>query len=348
MSRLARVLIPVRRLPALLLLAAGLDARPAEDADGAIAKGVAWLRGEQAADGSFGQGAGETALALLALRHGGVPVPDRACLRAAAYLERVLPDGTVYGASLAILALLAQDRERHRKTVARLVADLVAGQCLNGQWTYAYRATARKKGGDNSNTQLAILALAAARAQRLEVPAAIFQRCHAFLVATQNADGGFGYSDKQRSSSYGSMTAGGAMALALAAPPEEGAARERPEVRRALDWLGRDLDVTKNAGAGRAFGGKKGKVSDTFWRTYWLWSLERAAAAAGAREIGGLDWHALGTAFLLEVQCDDGSWSDPEKPLQATCFALLFLTRSTRATLTPRDRDAPVTPRNGD
>ncbi|MGQ0615110.1 MAG: prenyltransferase/squalene oxidase repeat-containing protein [Planctomycetaceae bacterium] len=347
MSRLPRVLKKVRWLAALLLVAPGLHALPEEAADGAIARGASWLRGEQSADGSFGQGAGETALALLALRHSGAPAGERACLRAAARLERLLPDGTVYGASLGILALLAQDRARHQATVARLVADLVAGQCRNGQWTYAYRSTATKKGGDNSNTQLAILALAAARAQRLEVPAATFQRCHAFFLATQNADGGFGYSDKQRSNSYGSMTAGGAMVLALAAP-EEGLAGERPEVRRALDWLGRDLDVTKNAGAGRAFGGKKANVGDAFWRTYWLWSLERAAASAGAEEIGGRDWHALGTAFLLGAQRDDGSWSNPEKPLQATCFALLFLTRSTRATLTPRDRDAPLTPRWSD
>ena len=333
----------------VLIAALALAAPNEDDVRTAVGRGVGWLRKEQKANGAFGTNAGETALALMALRHSGVPAADRACTKAARNLERALPDGTVYGAALGVLALLAQSPERHKKEIATLVRHLVSGQCRNGQWTYAYRATARKKAGDNSNTQIAILALAAARTRRVDVPLEPFRRCRAFFVASQNEDGGFGYALKQRKRSYGSMTAGGAMALALCAAVEESvpfadaALKKLPDVARAFDWLGRGFDPALNKGAAKAFGGKKGKRNDAFWRHYWLWSLERACAAAGIKKVGAHDWYESGAAFLLENQHKTGSWRNPERALQATCFALLFLSRSTTAVLTPRDKDVVTT-----
>ena len=303
-----------------------------QEVDASVRRGVAWLRKEQKADGSFGQNPGETALCLMALRHSGVPASDRNCLRAAKYLERALPDGSVYGAALGTLALLAQHPERHKKRIAKLVKHLVAGQCRNGQWSYAYRATARKKAGDNSNTQLAILALAAARARRVAVPKEVFEKCGAFFVGSQNEDGGFGYAAKQRARSYGSMTAGGAMALALCGA----------ETDKAFAWLAEGFDVTKNRGAAAAFGKKKGKRGDNFWKHYWLWSLERACSVAGKKDLGGHDWYAEGAKHLIEKQHRRGHWKDPERSIQATCFTLLFFARSTRAVITPRKKDLPT------
>ncbi len=330
-------------------------AAPAQDVvDAAVARGVAWLRGEQKRDGSFGQGPGETALALLALRHSGVEGDDDACRRAARRLEHELPDGTVYGAALGAVALLAQDARLHRAKVAELVDDLVAAQCANGQWSYGYRTTARGKSGDNSNTQFALFALAAARVRRLPVPDEPFARCAEFLRATQNTDGGFGYSARERTDSYASMTAGAAMCLALAASAAAGepfggaAAREDPAARRALAWLAEHFDAERNTGAAAAFGGRKGRRSDAFWRHYWLWSLERAAAANDTRELGRHDWYARGAEVLLARQGDDGQWRDPERELVATCFALLFFRRSAGRTLTPSGEDLPeITPGGG-
>lgn len=297
--------------------------------DAAVKKGVKWLRAEQDAGGGFGTGPGETALALLALRHAGVPALDPACMRAAARLARQLPDGSVYGAALGVMALLEQDPAAHKKEIERLVSDLVRGQCRNGQWTYNYRNTATKRGGDNSNTQLAAIALAVARARRLSVPDETFARLDAFLVESQNADGGFGYSYNQRVSSYASMTAGGAMMLALCGDPK------RAELRRAFAWLARDFDPANNRGAAGAFGKGKGRRGDNFWKHYWLWSLERACGAAGVKDLDGQDWYALGARHLLDKQKEDGGWRDPERPIQATCFALLFLQRATVRALTP-------------
>ena len=328
------------------------DARPPQAAiDAAVARGVSWLRKEQKRDGSFGQGPGETGLALLALRHSGVAAADAACVRAARYLERELPDGTVYGAALGVLSLLAQDEVLHRNKVVELAGDLVRAQCENGQWTYAYRATAGKKSGDNSNAQFAVLALAVARTRGLAIPADPFERAAEFLRETQNEDGGFGYSDKERSRSYASMTAGAAMCFSFAAavahdePVGGDAAAADPNARRALEWLAENFDAACNTGAARAFGAKKGKRSDAFWRHYWLWSMERAAAAASVERLGEHDWYGDGCRTLLDRQHEDGQWRDPEREILATCFALLFFRRSTHQAITPRDRPAPtITP----
>ncbi len=338
-----------RRMVRILIAALALAAPKEADVRTAVGRGVGWLRKEQKANGAFGTNAGETALALMALRHCRVPAADPACQKAARRLERVLPDGSVYGAALGVLALLAQSPEQHKKEIRRLVDDLVRGQCVNGQWSYSYRRTARKKAGDNSNTQIAILALAGARTRRVAVPAHAFERCEAFFLGSQNPDGGYGYSDKQRKSSYASMTAGGAMALQICAAGKRGvdlgdkSLRDLPAVKRALAWLGNGFQPGLNTGAAAAFGSKRGKRSDSFWRYYWLWSLERACSSIRVARIGEHDWYGEGAAFLLKEQHEQGKWRGPERPLQGTCFALLFLSRSTVAVTTPRERDKPVT-----
>ncbi len=302
----------------------------------AVQRGVTWLRKKQKGNGTFGPTAGETALALLALRHSGVLADDPACLKAARQLRRALPDGTVYGAGLGILALLEQPRQTNRKLIEKLREGLVAGQCRNGQWSYAYRRSARKKAGDNSNTQVAVLALAALRKRGLAVPDAPFALARKYFVAHQNEDGGYGYAHNQRSRSYGSMTASAAMALALCG--ETGA-----PLQRAVAWIGKDFDPQWNRNAARAFGKKKGKRNDSFWRHYWLWSLERAGSAASVSVFGGHNWYDSGAAYLLKRQRKDGAWRDPERDLLATSFALLFFARSTRLALTPRRGEVVVT-----
>ncbi len=323
--------------------------------DDSVKRGVAWLRDEQRRDGRFGTGTGETALALLALRHSGVPAEDKTCRRAARFLVRKLPDGRVYGAALGVLALLAQDEPGHRIIAEKLVADLVTAQCKNGQWDYTYRARKVKRDGDNSNTQFALLALAAARAQGIEVPPEPFARAREFLRKSQNEDGGFGYSDRERSRSYAAMTAGAAMCLAfcVAVDKDEPAGlpghAEDAEVRRALAWLAKNFDPENNTGITRAFGNAAGRRSDASWRHYWLWSLERAAAAASVDRLGDHDWYARGARVLLDRQRDDDSWRDPERGILATSFALLFFRRSTRIAITPRGGAAPaITPSSRD
>ena len=326
------------------------DASPPRqsEVDAAVARGVKWLRGEQEHDGAFGPQPGETALALLALRHSGVAEDDPACRRAATRLLRDLPDGTSYGASLGLVALLGQEGAPAREKAAALASDLVRAQCENGQWSYSARRTSSSKAGDNSNTQLAVFALGAARAQGIDVPRAAFERAAAYFRETQNDDGGWGYSKNERAQSYASMTAGAVMTLALAAgdpPPGDARLAAVPEIKKALGWLEKQFDPGRNAGAAEAFGAKKGRRSDDFWRHYWLWSLERACECAAAKKLGDRDWYGEGARFLLGRQRDDGSWVGPERGVLATSFALLFLGRGTLRVVTPRRPAGVSTPR---
>lgn len=322
---------------------------PQPTVDEAVRRGVDWLRDEQKRDGSFGTHPGETAICLLALRHSHVPADDKACSRAAARLERELPDGTVYGAALGIVALLAQESRLHDAKVRELAEDLVAAQCENGQWSYGYRRGDRKPAGDNSNTQFAVLALAAARGRGVKVPTATFVATREYFERTQNDDGGFGYSELERSRSYSSMTAGGLMCLALCRLAEEDLDPQAPElldspaIRKARGWLAENFDPAKNVGAARAFGSRRKRRSDDFWRHYHLWSIERACSVLGLTLLGEIPWYPTGGWFLIERQHDDGRWNGPERDLVATCFALLFFSRSTERVVTPRDR-GPVTP----
>ena len=140
------------------------------------------------------------------------------------------------------------------------------------------------------------------------------------------------------------------MSLAFAAAAAEDApsglsrwARD-PPTARALGWLSEHFDPRANTGLARAFGSSKGSRTDANWRHYWLWSVERAAAACGADAFGKHDWYAQGAEVLVEEQREDGSWRNPERDRLATCFALLFFRRSTRRAITPSSRvKGPIT-----
>ena len=66
---------------------------------------------------------------------------------------------------------------------------------------------------------------------------------------------------------------------------------------------------------------------------YWLWAVERAATLCGLEKLGTQDWYAEGRRELLATQRADGAWYSGVKrcqPVWDTCYAILFLTRSTR------------------
>ncbi len=182
------------------------------------------------------------------------------------------------------------------------------------------------------------------------MPVEPFAKLRKFLLSTQNVDGGWGYSEKERARSYASMTAGGAMALVFCEAAVRKTRVTHPSmgdlqsVKKALAWIGNEFEPGRNRDAARAFGSRKGRRSDSFWRHYWLWSLERAASVAGTERVGKHDWYAEGARYLLEKQRKDGTWRDPESQLRATCFALLFFGRATKAVITPRDGERVTTP----
>jgi hypothetical protein len=303
---------------------------PQREIDRAIDRGVAYLRSEQDGFGGFGTTAGETGLALWALRHCGVAKDHPAALRAAERLERDIPEPSNYATSLGICGLLAHDLPKHRERVQKAADFLVRGQCENGQWSYLSKG-ARRNGGDNSNTQCVALALGAAKLRGVHVPPDTMLRIVEFAARTQNEDGGWGYSEKQAAASYGSMTAGVLMSWVLGSAslsgtdPRKVSFLEEREAKRALEWLARSFDAESNPG--------NEKSSDN-WNVYWLWSVERAGVLGRFDRVGRHDWYAEGAKWLLRKQTEKGAWTD-ERTIADTCWALLFLRRGTLSVITP-------------
>ena len=81
------------------------------------------------------------------------------------------------------------------------------------------------------------------------------------------------------------------------------------------------------------------------WHYYYLYGLERAGMKAGVKYFGKHDWYREGAEYLLSAQTKSGGWPEgggegrvadhTESPITQTCFALLFLKRSTRKPLIP-------------
>lgn len=191
--------------------------------------------------------------------------------------------------------------------------------------------------GDFSNTQFALLGLRACREAGIELPKETWTAALGYLRKYQRPDGGWGYvvQGQQDGASYASLTCAAtcSLAICLSALGTKDV-RGDAGIKKALAWLDKNLDVTKNVGID-----KSEIMGPSPWQYYHLYSLERAGRVLGVETLGRQPWYAAGAKWLIQAQHADGQWADGEGPrgprpayLTAadTCFALLFLTRATR------------------
>lgn len=144
----------------------------------------------------------------------------------------------------------------------------------------------------------------------------------------------------------GSMTTAGLSSLVIVKAMLLERKALKKDLRKALDegiwdaiaWCQVNYSISDNPGMGST------------WHYYYLYGLERAFVIMAKRWIGPHDWYREGARLLIDAQKDDGRWK-PEgslrifgagpmgqaSPFQTdvleTCFALLFLKRTT---LVPR------------
>jgi len=306
----------------------------------AIDQGVAYLKRAQDPNrGSWPEwptyDGGVTALCTLALINSGVPVNDPTVSRGLNYLRGLKLDKT-YTVSLQTMALCAAEPKKDILIIRRNVEWLEFNQIKDGPrkgaWSYP------GPGGDNSNSQFAVLALYDAQRVGVDVSRDTWQLAANYWRNTQNDDGSWGYVPGD--DGYGSMTCAGIGGLAVcSAALESGDATVeagnvvccRPHqvdnsLDRAMDWLGRKFSVTYNprpAGAGQAC------------LYYYLYGLERAGRLTGRRFIGDHDWYREGAEFLVRDQDSlshywEGSWYAERKAWISTPMALLFLAKGRR------------------
>ena len=230
-------------------------------------------------------------------------------------------------------------------------------------WRYGADTRPEHHPEDLSCTQFALLALHALDANGLTIEASYLRKVMSYVLEHQETTGpvvklrrlnrhwhpastrpkfvprgrerarGWGYLPSD--SATGSMTTAGIACLSIVkrllarapAPhtlkPAEGDQLDA-SIRAGMAWLEHHFDVHENPRAGRV------------WHYYYLYGLERVGALLDLRYIGKHDWYREGVEYLLAHQTQAGNWPPRDANGRTgdsrhvnTCFALLFLTRST-------------------
>ncbi len=287
-------------------------------------------------------------------------------------------DADIYTTGIAIMFLVAVDPSQYRDQIAVLVKSLHDRQKEHGAWGYP-EGHQHAGTCDTSMTQYAVLGLWEAQEQAgVPTPIEVWERLARWLILTQNIDGGFGYQGmpaeelgkriRQKDVKH-SMTAAGAGSVYIVrdqlgfgdlkkpasdeTPPQlrlfETDQQRQARVKTQLDrksleitmvaadrWMLRHLTISKPKG----------------WLYYYLYALERYKALYAAERHGIQGkastpvWYRQGATLLMRNQHqDEGYWveakqkNNPTRVISDTCFAILFLLRSTKKSLESRQQE---------
>jgi hypothetical protein len=318
----------------------------------ALSKAVDYLRRAKLPSATHMTPAPSEDLVLWALLNAGVPHSDPMVenllqTTLAAKLQRT------YTVSVHAMALQMLDSAAHRNRIADCAQFLVDNQCINGQWSYGLPTVSARAGGlvkktrdgplsgNNSCSQFAAMALRACVDARVAIPSETFDRAARGWRECQRpeADGRIGWCytrDESPHRPYGSMTAGGVASLVILNRLAGRDWRQDKVAQAGLSWLTHHFTTMENFGPVEELMAKE-MISDTpnpnTELYYWIWAAGRAATLCGLEKLGAQDWYAEGVRELLGAQKPDGSWSSGVKrcqPVWDTCYAILFLTKSTR------------------
>ena len=190
-----------------------------------------------------------------------------------------------------------------------------------------------KVGGDNSNSQYAMMGLLGAARAAVVIPKETWRRAEKFYESNQLDDGGWGYAKdgKKGDMSSGSMTAASLSSLIVAKFYLGKDFKNEPSVQKGLSCLGGMMSFAGNPGGGGQ------------WQYYFIYGIEKVGSVSGLEQIGGRRWYEEGSSYLLSAQRPDGSWRSivdkgPSNVVTDTCFAILFLKRGTpRAEHPPKE-----------
>lgn len=271
----------------------------------------------------------------------------------------------IYPAALAVMLLCEMDDQAYARQIEACLALMQRRQVANGGFAYPNQTLP-----DVSQTQYAVLAFWTADKHGFNVDPTIGKRALDYLLACQLPDGTFSYHGSYHGDRNAtiSMTAAGGGSIFIVAnwmgyvddeavvarrPEEEGLPRsvrlviseDAPGRTGGASKPGRkiDLDEGRFRGAlGRTEGWFKSNftVQSRSWQCYYLYGFERYASFLEASS-GQIEeepaWYNQGVEFLASYQNADGSWPDLRDesgaPEVSTCFALLFLVRSTKKSL---------------
>ena len=173
-----------------------------EDVERAIRDGARFLKQVSRDDGSWDDlspqaKTGTTSLVTLALLTSGEKADSPHIRKALDFLRRFGPDDlrSTYAIALQTMVFAAAEPERDQLRMVANVTWLESAQLRTGQrglagcWTY----TEVPQGGDNSNTQYALLGLNAASEAGVPVKPEVWALARQYWEKAQRRDGGWGY-----------------------------------------------------------------------------------------------------------------------------------------------------------
>ncbi len=318
--------------------------------DQAILSGVQYLKAH-----ASGQRTGESAMIALALIKSDVPPTDpaletclakiRARISSETY-DAELTNGTgIYEAAAGLMALVNLDPEANKQAIQAIANYILSQQKANGSWDYTQRTA-----GDTSITQYATLGLWEADMIGVRINPAVWDRIASWYLSNQSPAGAWCYHrDEANQPDTLSMTAAGVGSLLICrrqlarfrGPSNSTSKLLKPLVTEGV--INDYKPTTSNASIDGAVRRGMAWISANFAPTnatiagqtpyYMLYGLERIGALSDRDTIGRLDWYARGRAFLTSTQRSDGSWNSAHGAEMNTCWAVLFLTKSTAKTI---------------
>ncbi len=335
----------------LVILACGPPpARAFDQTDPIVTRGVAYLRGAGAAAG----GAGESALAALALIKAEVPSSDPSLAKLMEIVRRRIPSsqyqpekGTgaeIYEAGVVILALANEDPVANRPLIEAAAQFLIGKQNANGSWDYQNRSA-----GDASISQYAVLGLWEAENAGVAVAPSIWDRAASWYLSVQSSAGSWTYHRDSPSGETVAMTAAGVGSLLICSrqlapyrfverPPnpllipliseadrkrfkaETSVAAINAGIRGGIGWLASNFTTGSPAVIGTS-------------PFYALYGIERVGALADQATLGRVDWFSEGRRYIAANQRADGGCSARFGDVPETAWAVLFATKATAKTI---------------
>ncbi|MCE5278632.1 MAG: DUF4159 domain-containing protein [Planctomycetaceae bacterium] len=297
--------------------------------DRAMAAGSAYLASQISATGmcrdEFPPGnprhGGKTGIVVYAMLSAAADAKASPLREALEWLTAAELNGT-YAVAMRACALAQLKGKEPHPQLSKDVAWLIAAAGADGSYTYTSKdgaATADSAAYDNSNSQAAVMAVAAGQHRGLGVPVDYWQKVERHWLRQQQVDGGWGYvvrGGAGRPQTYGSMTAAGLASLYACFDVLHRQEYLRPltpeykPIAEALGWLDKNYQPDANPHKGPNY------YYD------WLLALSRVGAACGRKQFAAQDWYAHSLRELLDRQNSDGSWGDGPVP---TAMAMLTL-----------------------
>ncbi len=350
--------IPIVAVPKRHLSAFG------EQAERAIYGGVQFLKAQQRPDGSWADveaesRTGTTSLVTLALMTAGETPDSQAIRQALDYLRHFVPGElrSTYAISLQTMVFATAEPRRDILRIAANVRWLEQAQIKRnepvswpGSWTYS---DTKRRFGDNSNSQYALLGLFVASEVGVPVQPSVWELSRSYWERGQKRNGSWAYTPDANNPTA-SMTCAGISSMIISrlrrSQGQEvlqgdviddcGKGAVDRNLQAGINWLTSHFQVGHNFGAGQQ------------WKFYYLYGLERAGRLAGIRLFGDHDWYRAGAEEFVGAQDKPGGyWQGKlveENKVLATSFALLFLAKGRAPVLINKLRHGPSEDWNND